>query len=151
MRAANPRALGRSALKVSQLGFGGAPLGNLFAELSEADAAAAVAGALASGIRLFDTAPLYGHGLSEHRIGAMLRHYRRDEFVVATKVGRLLRADPVADGGLYRRVLPFSTASCRSASSGILRSSLSDRSTRASWRPAPSPERPTTTSRRHQR
>ncbi len=149
MRAANPRVLGCSALKVSQLGFGGAPLGNLFAELSEADAAAAVAGALASGIRLFDTAPLYGHGLSEHRIGAMLRHYRRDEFVVATKVGRLLRADPVADGG--RRVLPFSTASCRSASSGILRSSLSDRSTRASWRPAPSPERPTTTSRRHQR
>ncbi len=73
MRAADPRALGRSALKVSQLGFGGAPLGNLFAELSEADAAAAVAGASTSGIRLFDTARLYGHGLCELKAAGLLR------------------------------------------------------------------------------
>jgi D-threo-aldose 1-dehydrogenase len=109
MKAADTRPLGRTGLRVSQIGFGGAPLGNLFAALSEADAASAVAGAFAAGIRLFDTAPLYGHGLSEHRIGAVLRHYKRDEFVLATKVGRLLRPDPAADGGLYRGILPFAT------------------------------------------
>ncbi len=109
MKAADTRRLGRTGLRVSQIGFGGAPLGNLFAALSEADAASAVAGAFAAGIRLFDTAPLYGHGLSEHRIGAVLRHYKRDEFVLATKIGRLLRPDPAADGGLYRGILPFAT------------------------------------------
>ncbi len=121
MRAADTRVLGRNGLQVSQLGFGGAPLGNLFAELSEADAADAITGALACGIRLFDTAPLYGHGLSEHRFGAALRRYPRDAFVLATKVGRLLRPDPIADGGLYRRILPFATAYDYSYD-GVLRS-----------------------------
>jgi D-threo-aldose 1-dehydrogenase len=107
MRAADTRRLGRSALRVSQLGFGGAPLGNLFSELAEADAARAVATAFASGVRFFDTAPLYGHGLSERRIGRALCRYRRDDFVLATKVGRLLRPDPAADGGLYRNIPPF--------------------------------------------
>jgi D-threo-aldose 1-dehydrogenase len=107
MRAADTRRLGRSALRVSQLGFGGAPLGNLFSELAEADAARAVATAFASGVRFFDTAPLYGHGLSERRIGNALCRYRRDDFVLATKVGRLLRPDPAADGGLYRNIPPF--------------------------------------------
>ncbi len=121
MKAADTRPLGRTGLRVSQIGFGGAPLGNLFAALSEADAASAVAVAFAAGIRLFDTAPLYGHGLSEHRIGAVLRHYKRDEFVLATKVGRLLRPDPAADGGLYRGILPFATAFDYSYD-GVLRS-----------------------------
>ena len=107
MNAADTRPLGRTGLQVSQIGFGGAPLGNLFAALREADAAGAVGSAFDAGIRLFDTAPLYGHGLSEHRIGAALRHCRRDDFVLATKVGRLLRPDPSAAGGHYRDILPF--------------------------------------------
>src|SRR4051812_3204366 len=107
MNAADTRQLGRTALRVSQIGFGGAPLGNLFAALSEADAAGAVGDAFAAGVRLFDTAPLYGHGLSEHRIGAALRHRKRDDFVLATKVGRLLRPDAAAVGGHYRDILPF--------------------------------------------
>ena len=121
MKAADTRRLGRGNLRVSQLGFGGAPLGNLFSELDEGDATHAVASAFASGIRFFDTAPLYGHGLSEHRIGAALRHRRRDDFVLATKVGRLLRPDPAADGGLYRKILPFATAYDYSYD-GVLRS-----------------------------
>jgi D-threo-aldose 1-dehydrogenase len=59
--------------------------------------------------------------LSEHRIGAALRHRRRDDFVLATKVGRLLRPDPAADGGLYRKILPFATAYDYSYD-GVLRS-----------------------------
>jgi D-threo-aldose 1-dehydrogenase len=107
MKAADTRPLGRTGLRVSQIGFGGAPLGNLFAALSEADAADTVGSAFTAGIRLFDTAPLYGHGLSEHRIGAALRHCKRDDFVLATKVGRLLRPDATAAGGHYREILPF--------------------------------------------
>jgi D-threo-aldose 1-dehydrogenase len=109
VKAADTRKLGRTGLRVSQIGFGGAPLGNLFAALSEVDAASAIGNAFAAGIRLFDTAPLYGHGLSEHRIGAALRHCKRDDFVLATKVGRLLRPDTAATGGHYRNILPFAT------------------------------------------
>ena len=67
------RPLGRSGLKVTTLGFGGAPLGDLYAHLDEAIAIATVETALASGINLVDTSPLYGHGLSEHRVGTGLR------------------------------------------------------------------------------
>jgi D-threo-aldose 1-dehydrogenase len=121
VKAADTRKLGRTGLRVSQIGFGGAPLGNLFAALSEADAASAVGSAFAAGIRLFDTAPLYGHGLSEHRIGAALRHCRRDDFVLATKVGRLLRPDASAAGGQYRDILPFA-AHFDYSYDGVLRS-----------------------------
>jgi D-threo-aldose 1-dehydrogenase len=75
---------------VTRLGLGTAPLGNLYTEVSEDDAAATVAAAWAAGIRVFDTAPLYGHGLAERRLGAALRSYPRDEYVLSTKVGRLL-------------------------------------------------------------
>jgi D-threo-aldose 1-dehydrogenase len=121
MRAAETRPLGRTALRVSQLGFGGAPLGNIFAALTEADAASAIESAFASGINFFDTAPLYGHGLSEHRIGAVLRHHQRDSFVLATKVGRLLRPQPAPDGGLFRDILPFA-AQYDYSYDGVLRS-----------------------------
>ncbi|GAA4161946.1 aldo/keto reductase [Gryllotalpicola daejeonensis] len=80
------------------LAFGGAPLGNMFAELSEEDAFAALEDAWAAGIRYFDTAPHYGVGLSERRMGAFLRTKPRDEFMLSTKVGRLLVPDPGADG-----------------------------------------------------
>jgi D-threo-aldose 1-dehydrogenase len=91
------RPLGRSGLKVTTLGFGGAPLGDLYAHIVEASAVATVETALASGINLVDTSPLYGHGLSEHRIGAALRRSGRKDVVISTKVGRV--AEPFAGRG----------------------------------------------------
>lgn len=78
------------------LGFGGAPLGNMFAAVDEHTAEAALVAAWDNGVRYFDTAPHYGSGLSEHRFGRVLRRYDRDKFVLSTKVGRLFRADPKA-------------------------------------------------------
>ena len=102
------RRLGASQVKVTQLGFGGAALGNLFREVDEADAREAVEEAFSLGVRYFDTAPYYGYGLSEHRIGAVLRTRARDEFCLSTKVGRLLRADLVQSRGTeFRDPLPF--------------------------------------------
>lgn len=102
-----PRPLGRSRLPVSTLGFGGAPLGDLYAHLDEATAVATVEAAIAGGVTLFDTSPLYGHGLSEHRIGAALRRVPREGLVLSTKIGRV--AKPFAgrgDGSGYRGGLP---------------------------------------------
>jgi D-threo-aldose 1-dehydrogenase len=76
---------------LGRIGFGGAPLGNLFAPIPEPDAVRAVAAAYDVGIRCFDTAPLYGRGRSERRIGAALRDRPRASFRISTKVGRLLR------------------------------------------------------------
>jgi D-threo-aldose 1-dehydrogenase len=76
---------------LDRVGFGGAPLGNLFTPIPEPDAIRAVTAAYEAGIRYFDTAPLYGRGRSEHRIGAALRNWPRDSFRISTKVGRLLR------------------------------------------------------------
>lgn len=84
------RRLGRSAVDVTELSFGGAAIGNLFTAVSDEAAAATVAAAWAGGIRTFDTAPHYGLGLSERRLGAALRQYPRDQYVISTKVGRLL-------------------------------------------------------------
>jgi D-threo-aldose 1-dehydrogenase len=91
------------------LGFGGAPLGNLFAPIADGAAVALVRHAHQRGVRYFDTAPHYGNGLSEHRIGAALRTMPRDGFIVSTKVGRLLTPDPMAprDQHGYVNVLPF--------------------------------------------
>ena len=70
--------------------FGGAPIGGLYQQVSEAQAHATLAAAWDAGIRAFDTAPHYGVGLSERRLGSFLAGYPRDEFTVSTKVGRLL-------------------------------------------------------------
>lgn len=114
--------LGR-ALDLTRLGFGGAPLGNMHRALAEADAEAVVAAAWDAGLRYFDTAPLYGHGLSEQRIGRVLRDRSRDEFVVSTKVGRLL--EPVRAGdeasGIYRATPPLRVRFAYSRD-GVLRS-----------------------------
>ena len=80
-----------SDLRLGRIGLGTAPLGNLYAEVSDDDARATVHAAWSAGIRLFDTAPYYGHGLAERRIGAALGECPRDEYVLSTKVGRLLR------------------------------------------------------------
>lgn len=91
------RPLGRTSLPVSVLGFGGAPLGDLYAHLDEGTAVATVEAAIAGGVTLIDTSPLYGHGLSEHRIGAALRRAGRESVVISTKVGRV--AEPFGDRG----------------------------------------------------
>ena len=78
-------------IKFSELGFGCAPLGNMYRVLSEEDCSAIVQVVLDSGVTYFDTAPFYGHGLSEVRLGAVLRQQRRDCFLLSTKIGRLLK------------------------------------------------------------
>ena len=85
---------GRTGLRVSQMVFGGAPIGGLYAPVSEETAAETLEAAWAAGIRAFDTAPHYGVGLSERRIGAFLAGRPRAEFVLSTKVGRRLVAAP---------------------------------------------------------
>jgi D-threo-aldose 1-dehydrogenase len=90
---------GRTRLTVTRVGLGTAPLGGLYAAVDEHAALETVRGAYDRGLRFFDTAPLYGHGLAERRTGRALAELPRDEFVLATKVGRLLRADAPADEG----------------------------------------------------
>jgi D-threo-aldose 1-dehydrogenase len=109
MHVTEKRRLGKSGLEVPVIGFGGAPLGNLYQEFSDEQARATVRAAYDAGMRLFDTAPLYGHGLSEHRVGEALRWLDRDSYVLSTKIGRLLKPkDPrLIDGGLFKKVLPF--------------------------------------------
>ncbi|MER5550549.1 aldo/keto reductase [Streptomyces sp. NPDC002793] len=85
--------LGHSAVEITELAFGAAAIGNLFTEVDPAQAAAAVDAAWDEGIRYFDTAPHYGLGLSERRLGEALRDRPRDAYAVSTKAGRLL--DPV--------------------------------------------------------
>ncbi|MCF3133618.1 aldo/keto reductase [Streptomyces olivochromogenes] len=89
--------LGRSGVRVSPLAFGAAGIGNLYTEVGEEQAYEAVTAAWRSGIRFFDTAPHYGLGLSERRLGAALRAFPRSEYAVATKVGR--RLEPSSEGG----------------------------------------------------
>jgi D-threo-aldose 1-dehydrogenase len=93
----------------TRLGLGGAPLGNLFRTVDEAEAHALVRHAWHDGCRLFDTAPHYGNGLSEHRIGAALRPESRDDWGLSSKVGRLLIPDETAstEQNSYVAVLPF--------------------------------------------
>jgi D-threo-aldose 1-dehydrogenase len=86
------RRLGRTDVQLTQLGFGSGGLGELFVRIPEAQARATVEAAWEAGVRYFDTAPYYGYGLAEHRVGGVLRELPRDEFVVSTKIGRLLRA-----------------------------------------------------------
>ena len=86
------RKLGRSDLSLPQLGFGGAPLGDLFTKVSETGAEATLSAAWGSGIRYYDTAPWYGRGQSEHRIGRFLYRQPREQVLISTKVGRVLSA-----------------------------------------------------------
>ena len=88
------RSLGRTGLSVTTLGLGGAPLGDIYERLDDATAIATVAAAADCGISLFDTAPLYGQGSSEHRFGTALRRRPRDSYVLSTKVGRVLAPAP---------------------------------------------------------
>jgi D-threo-aldose 1-dehydrogenase len=84
--------IANGGLDFTELGFGTAPLGNLYRAISDDDANAILEKAWETGVRYYDTAPLYGLGLSETRVNRFLRGKRRDDYVLSTKVGRLLRA-----------------------------------------------------------
>jgi D-threo-aldose 1-dehydrogenase len=85
-------------VQVTELGFGGSGIGNLNASITDSLAYATVDAAWEAGIRYFDTAPHYGLGLSEHRLGRMLSVFPRDGFVLSTKVGRILETNPSPTG-----------------------------------------------------
>ncbi|MFJ9241933.1 aldo/keto reductase [Streptomyces sp. NPDC101776] len=115
--------LGTSGVEIGGLGLGTAPLGNLFTEVDDEEAHRAVDVAWQQGIRYFDTAPHYGIGLAERRLGAALRDRPRVEYTVSTKVGRRLEpvgtpvGDDLADGfavpATQRRVWDFSADGIR--------------------------------------
>jgi D-threo-aldose 1-dehydrogenase len=85
------RRLGRTGVEVTELGFGGASIGELFVRVPERDAVATIDAAWDAGIRFYDTAPWYGRGLSELRLGSGLRDRPRAGYTLSTKVGRVLR------------------------------------------------------------
>lgn len=116
--------LSPSGLALPRLGLGGSAFGNLYRVTSDEDCAAAIDAAWDAGVRYFDTAPHYGLGLSEHRLGALLAGRPRSEWILSTKVGRLLEPTPehadrldddFAVPATHRRVWDFSR-------DGILRS-----------------------------
>ncbi len=85
------RRLGRVNLEVTAFGFGAAPIGNFLRPISDEESDAMIDTAWNAGVRFFDTAPYYGHGLSELRLGHALRWKDRDDYVLASKVGRVLK------------------------------------------------------------
>jgi D-threo-aldose 1-dehydrogenase len=104
------RKLGRTNIEITQLGLGGAGLGDLFDVVEEGDAGATLQTAWDAGIRYYDTSPWYGRGQSEHRFGRALYRHRRADYVLSTKVGRLFRAFHDAEKfehGFWRGGLKF--------------------------------------------
>ncbi|TPO10080.1 aldo/keto reductase [Mesorhizobium sp. B1-1-5] len=86
--------IGNGGITFTELGFGTAPLGNLYRAISDEDANATLEAAWATGCRYYDTAPLYGLGLSETRLNPFLRGRKRDDYVLSSKVGRIMRVAP---------------------------------------------------------
>lgn len=103
------RRVGRTALRVTQLGFGTATLGDIRVRVSEAQSAATIEAAWAAGIGFYDTAPWYGRTKSEHRLGQVLRGKPRDSYVLSTKVGRVFHrpAQPLAGEDAWAGPLAF--------------------------------------------
>src|SRR5262247_2987510 len=83
----------RNSLLAGPLGFGAAPLGNMFRNILDQEAEATVDAAWQQGTRYFDTAPFYGAGLSELRLGKALAKHKRNEYRLSTKVGRIILDD----------------------------------------------------------
>lgn len=100
------RTVGTTRLQVTALGFGCGPIGGLYAPVPDAQAAATLRAARDAGIEYFDAAPLYGSGLAERRLGDALRDDLQD-FVVSTKVGRLLKPSRAGENPMFHGALPF--------------------------------------------
>ncbi|KQU78582.1 MULTISPECIES: aldo/keto reductase [unclassified Rhizobacter] len=126
------RMLPRTRHALTTLGMGGAPLGNMYDLISEDASRAAFDAAWAAGIRFFDTAPFYGYTLSERRFGEALREHPRDQWVLSSKVGRLLkplsphatRRELPAGETAWQNPLPFEVHYDYSA--GAIRRSVED-------------------------
>lgn len=105
------RSVGKTQARVTPLGLGGTALGNMYRAVSDQTASATVQAAYAAGIRYFDTAPLYGHGLSEVRLGAGLTPLPRETVVISTKVGYALEPRPpeAIAPDVFEHPLPFAT------------------------------------------
>jgi len=101
--------IGDHGLRLPRLGLGTASLGNFLGAISDEQAIDTIRSAHDAGIRYLDTAPLYGHGLAERRVGAALREVPRADLVISSKVGRLLRADAPRDESQYVDGEPFYT------------------------------------------
>lgn len=99
--------LGGTELEVPRVGIGTAPLGNMLAPVADEAADATLTEAVGRGLRYFDTAPLYGHGLAEQRVGRAVARMRRSDAIISTKVGRLLRSDAPRDESQYYMGEPF--------------------------------------------
>jgi D-threo-aldose 1-dehydrogenase len=103
------RKLGRTDVSLTVFGFGGTSLGNMYQAIDDKAAIEALDASFDAGVRYVDTAPLYGHGLSEHRVGGWLRRVRGEDIVLSTKVGWRLfpaRGQPT-EAGLFIDVPPF--------------------------------------------
>jgi D-threo-aldose 1-dehydrogenase len=112
------RPIGRTTVQVPRLGLGTAPLGGWPHPITDEEARATVRHAWDAGIRLFDTAPLYGHGIAEVNLGAALRDRPRDEYTLSTKVGRVLEPGPPGETIFHNTpelssVFDFSAAGAR--------------------------------------
>ncbi len=113
----------QDSVATAGIALGGAPLGNLFRPVADEEARAVLDRAWDAGIRCFDTAPHYGHGLSERRFGAALRGRPRDAYLLSTKVGRLLHADARAPAAQHGYVdVPRYVQSYDYSRAGVLRS-----------------------------
>lgn len=121
VEAGGQRPLGRSDVSVSVLGLGTAPLGGLFRHVEAEDALAVVHRALEVGLTYLDTAPQYGHGTAERRLGEALVGVPRSSYVLSTKVGRLVVERPDGDTGLFQDAPPSDVVFDFSRS-GVLRS-----------------------------
>jgi len=107
-------------INLPRIGLGGAPLGNMFHPVTEEQADATLVAAWQAGFRYFDTSPHYGAGLAEERFGRLLRSRPRNEYLLSTKVGRVLEpaaapenARPFVDELPNRRILDYSAAGAR--------------------------------------
>ncbi len=109
-------------LDVTAIGLGTAPLGGLFAPVSDEDAEATIERAWSLGVRFFDTAPLYGFGLAERRLGGLLRRQKRDSFAISTKVGRLLRSATAAPEDDHYKGTPAERPQFDFSYDGVMRS-----------------------------
>jgi len=109
MKAADLRTVADGRLRLTALGLGAAALAGMYAPVEAQEAADTLAAAWDAGLRYVDTAPYYGYTLGEHRVGAFLRGLPRPDFVISTKVGRLMRPDASVRAGSdgWARPLPF--------------------------------------------